>query len=450
MTRSIGAVGRPERASTFAYLGVDVDHVGRTLTCRYRSDGTEFSEVASFDESVDLGAPGVEAASVLYLLLAGLSYYKTGAARTVELGGLPAGPATRTLLAAAIRDGLGEFAYRNGLDLADVALHGGTPPARSARPVRSRGPLIPFGGGIDSIVTASMVARPSDGDGSDDVALFVVGPHDARFEAIERPARVAGLPIVRCARHLDAKVRAGSDAFFDGHVPVTSMVSALAIVAAIAQVRTGVVMSNERSASSPNLVVDGRPINHQWSKSLECEDLLRAALDEQLNGPPAYASALRDRSELWIAQRFAAMPEYLGAFMSCNRAFRQDPTRRTATWCGACDKCLFTNLVLAPFLDRATLEGVFAGAEPIGDAARVADLEVLVGLADNPKPFECVGDDEECAAALVAVAARTDRADQRHLAELAARCVVGRTLDALLEPCGRTNFREIDAAPDLL
>ena len=65
-------------------------------------------------------------------------------------------------------------------------------------------------------------------------------------------------------------------------------------------------MSNERSASSPNLVARGRGVNHQWSKSLACEDLLRDAVAERLEGGPDYYSALRDRSELWVASEFAA------------------------------------------------------------------------------------------------------------------------------------------------
>jgi UDP-N-acetyl-alpha-D-muramoyl-L-alanyl-L-glutamate epimerase len=436
---------RPARARTFAYGDVVTDPAAGTLTCHFRLDDRRFTEVATFDATVDLAAPGVGPLATLYHLLAGLSYYKAGAARVVELGCLEVGAATKALLEAAIADGLGEFALRNDLDLSDVALRGGAPVHRVWVPAAVAGPLVPFGGGIDSIVSAT-AARLEDG-----AALFVVGPREERFAAIERPAQQTGLPVVRCARAIDDAVRHPAvHGFFDGHVPVTAMVSALALVAAAGQRRSAVIMSNERSASSPTVIVGGRAVNHQWSKSLACEELVRAALAERLDGGPSYSSALRDRSELWIAAEFARHGEYLDTFMSCNRAFRHDVATRATTWCGECDKCLFTNLVLAPFVARTRLESIFGGREPLGDPHRTGDLEVLCGLVDAPKPFECVGDADECATALVATAARADRADQRHLAALAARCVGARPLDELLDPTGPSHATTRHAARGLL
>jgi hypothetical protein len=431
------------RARVFTYGDYEVDAGARRLTCHYRSDDVEFIEVASFDETVDLSGTAASGVAILYHLVAGLSYYKAGAARVVDLGEWASAP-NGALVARAIRDGLGEFAYRNDLDLADVEV-GDEAAARpiSAGHVLDRGPLIPFGGGIDSIVTAA--------DAPDDAALFVVGPAEQRFDAIERPAVLTGLPVVRCSRRLDDKIIASrKHGWFDGHVPVTAMVSALAVVAAISQGRNAVVMSNERSSSSPNLVVDGREVNHQWSKSWAFEQALRAWLAGTTDTGLAYYSALRDRSELWVAREFASHPEYFDTFMSCNRAFRQDPAARATTWCGECDKCLFIDLVLAPFVDRSRLELLFAGSEPLGDPRRADELEVLAGLAANPKPFECVGDTDECATALVATAARADRADQGHLVGLAGRLGHARPLEALLAPEGPTNAPERDATRHLV
>jgi len=47
------------------------------------------------------------------------------------------------------------------------------------------------------------------------------------------------------------------------------MVTLLASVAALASGRGGVVMSNEHSASAPNLRWHDHDVNHQWSKSWE-------------------------------------------------------------------------------------------------------------------------------------------------------------------------------------
>jgi hypothetical protein len=434
-------VTRPARARTFTYVDVDVDPGRRSITCAYTSDGDAFVETATFGDGVDLAAAGVDRLAELYFVLAGLSYYKTGAAESVEAPRLALGTRGRALLAASITGGLAEFAHRNGLDLDDVALPDPGTPRRTLAEQSTHGPLIPFGGGIDSIVTVE-TTRGADAE------LFVVEPSTGSFAAIERPAARTGLAMVRCTRALDPSLGHPRAEWFNGHVPVTAIVSALALVAAVGTGHDAVLMSNERSASSPSLI-DGRLVNHQWSKSLECELLLRAAVAERLDRGPDYRSELRERSELWVAREFSTHPSYLDDFMSCNRAFRQEVTDRATTWCGQCDKCLFTDLVLAPFVDRAALEGVFSGSEPLADPTRIGELEVLVGLIEHPKPFECVGDVDECGAALVATAARPDRADQPHLAALAARCTAP-PIEALLKLGTDADAEGRHATPDLL
>lgn len=425
------------RPAAFRYVGVEVDAAARTITCDYEVQGARFTERATFDEDVDLAAPGVEAAATLYFLTAGLSYYKTTAAPAVEVAPR-LGEATRSLLAALLDEGLGEFRHRNGLH-GDVALPGASVVTAQPASRSTRGALIPFGGGIDSLVT---VARIHD----DDAVLFEVHPAAGRFAAIGRAAVPTGRRLVRCSRALDRRLLDGNPAWYHGHVPVTMIVSSLAVITALGLGRSEVLMSNERSASAPTLVDAGRAINHQWAKSLAAERLFAAALAELVDGGPHYRSVLRDRSELWIAREFSTHPEFFSSFLSCNRAFRQDPAARATTWCGECDKCLFTDLVLAPFLARTTLEEIFGGHEPIADAARIEELEVLAGLGSTPRPWECVGDADECAAALVAAAARADRADQPHLAALAARCAappLATFLDA-------TDEEAVRAAPDRL
>ena len=131
------------------------------------------------------------------------------------------------------------------------------------------------------------------------------------------------------------------------------------------------------------------------------------------------ASALRDASELLVAQRFAQLSDYHAVFRSCNRAFTQEPSARAANWCGECDKCLFIALVLSPFVARADLAAIL-GAEPLVDPARDAQLRTLVGLGELHKPFECVGDPDESAAALVRTATLPDWRAEPRLRELAA------------------------------
>ena len=115
---------------------------------------------------------------------------------------------------------------------------------------------------------------------------------------------MTSLPIIRrVVRSIRSLERRPS--FFHGHVPVTAMVTLLAAVAAVASGRGGVVMSNEHSASAPNLRRGTLDVNHQWSKSLSAERLIAEAIDERVGGELVVASFLRDRSEIWVAEAFS-------------------------------------------------------------------------------------------------------------------------------------------------
>jgi hypothetical protein len=144
-------------------------------------------------------------------------------------------------------------------------------------------------------------------------------------------------------------------------------------------------------------------VNHQWSKSEQFERAFR----EVLTGLPDYFSALRDRTELWVGERFAELGEYHSSFRSCNRAFHLEKSRRLDHWCGECDKCCFIDLILAPFISAAELRQVFDGREPLDNSELRPKFEALLG--SGTKPFECVGEVNECRAAAVLAARRPDR-----------------------------------------
>ena len=436
----------------FRYDGFAVDPASGTVTCRYSTATHAFAERFTFGPDRDWNGPAVEAAVRLLFLLAGVSYYKTTAAPTVDLGDHPTTPAERAFLGAYFAHGLGEFAYRNGFDLGGLRIVG--PDAPTARPGTYEAapdrPLIPFGGGIDSIVTVDAVTA-----GQPDAALCIVHPPGDCFEAIEDAAAVSGLPVVRVGRALDPLVkRSGELGFLNGHVPVTAIVTAAATVAAVLERRDAVVLSNESSASVPTLVVDGRAVNHQWSKGDEFERAFQERVDDAIGPGLAVFSYLRPRSELWVAEQFARLPEYHGAFRSCNRAFHQDPARRLDHWCGTCDKCCFIDLVLAPFMDRSELSAVFGGREPLQNRDTEERFRTLLDL-QGARPFECVGDVDECRAAALSAAQRADRAGDELLGRLrdevtrvAPAAPVG--MAALLAPRGGHHIPERYAPADLL
>jgi UDP-N-acetyl-alpha-D-muramoyl-L-alanyl-L-glutamate epimerase len=285
-------------------------------------------------------------------------------------------------------------------------------------------------------------------DRTSDIALFVVSRPGDRFAAIERPAAVSGLPVIRAEREIDPQLlRSRELGFLNGHVPVTGIISAIAVLAAVLDGRDAVVMSNEWSASAPTLEHNGRPVNHQWSKSAAFEASFRELLQAGPAGLPDYFSELRDRTELWVADRFAQLTQYHRTFRSCNRAFHIDVSKRLDHWCGQCDKCCFIDLILAPFLPAEQLRAVFAadggGAEPLDNPELKPKFQTLLG--SGTKPFECVGEVNECRAAVALAARRPDRAGTALLRELAAE-VSGRPdapteaeIEAMRHPVG-TSF----------
>jgi UDP-N-acetyl-alpha-D-muramoyl-L-alanyl-L-glutamate epimerase len=407
----------------FRYEGWAADPELGTLTCGYSLDGREFTERVTLAPGPRWHTEAARAAARLVFLLAGVSYYKTEAPPVIDLGRTALTEAELAFLREFYLQGLGEFAYRNTLDLtplriearqADAPQHPGAADQRpgAAEPSAPGRALVPFGGGIDSIVVVERVRRLAD------AALFVVSRPADRFAAIEEPAAVTGLPVLRAEREIDPQLlRSAELGFLNGHVPVTGILSAIAVLAAVLENRDAVVMSNEWSASIPTLQDQGRPVNHQYSKSTDFERAFRGVLAG--NALPDYFSWLRDRTELWVGREFAALPAYHGSFRSCNKAFYTERTRRLDHWCGECDKCCFIDLILAPFMPAEALRRIFQQTgEPLNDPGLAAKFRALLGA--GAKPFECVGEVSECRAAILLAARRDDRAGCGLLQELAA------------------------------
>jgi hypothetical protein len=417
----------------FRYQDWTIDAERGVLTCGYSLDGREFTERVTLAPSPRWPSDAARAAARLVFLLAGVSYYKTAAPPVIDLGQTALTDAELALLREFYLQGLGEFAYVNALDLTPLRIEARRADARTPdqrEPTTRQRALVPFGGGIDSIVVVERVRRLAD------VALFVVSRPADRFAAIEEPAAVTGLPVVRAEREIDPQLlRSAELGFLNGHVPVTGILSAIAVLAAVLEDRDAVVMSSEWSASSPTLRYQGRPVNHQYSKSADFEAAFRAVLA----GRPEYFSWLRNRTELWVGREFAGLPAYHGSFRSCNKAFYTDPARRLDHWCGQCDKCCFIDLILAPFMPATALKTIFKqSGEPLDDPDLAGKFRALLGA--GAKPFECVGEVNECRAAVLLAARRDDRAGTRLLQELAAEVAswpdAPSDADAMLAPAG--------------
>jgi hypothetical protein len=438
------------RADRFRYEGVAIDPGTGAVRCAYATGGHTFTETFCFGPSHRWSDPAVLAAVRLLHLMAGVSYYKTTAAPQIDLGPTATTPDERAILARYYQGGLAEFAYRNRLDLDQLTVSGpdgAGPDGAGYDPVPSR-PLIPFGGGIDSIVTVESLRADHP-----DATLCIVHPPGQRFAAIENAAAVSGLPVRRVERAIDPLVRRSAElGFLNGHVPITAVITAAAVVAAVLDGHDAVVLSNEWSASVPTVFNGDRPVNHQWSKGDQFEQDFARLVESALGPGLSVFSYLRPRSELWVASRFATMSAYHGVFRSCNRAFHQDPAERLDHWCGRCDKCCFIDLILSPFMTADALADVFGGHEPLLEPNNLDHLRTLVGLEPNAKPFECVGDVGECRAALALAAARPDRAGAELLQGLHQELALTDPVDptTLMAPMGPHYIPERYAPRDLL
>jgi UDP-N-acetyl-alpha-D-muramoyl-L-alanyl-L-glutamate epimerase len=371
----------PARFQTFRFTGRRFQD--RTAVLEYAlDDELRFVERIRFP-----GADGEPSEALLELLhlVAGVSYYKVAAPPSIEHAGSPLARALYT-------DGLAEFGYLNGIDLRRrVRFEGAESAAALAEPLSlPRRTAVPIGGGKDSIVTLEALRAA----GEPLVAFSVGDP-----EPIRRTVEVADVDHIVVERELSPNLsELNAAGALNGHVPITAVVSAIACFAAPLYGFDAIAMSNERSASEGNLVWNGTEVNHQWSKGIEFERLFRDELARRAPGLDWF-SFLRPWSELAIARAFARLDGYDDAFTSCNSVFRRDPERRGAGWCGDCPKCRFVFLVLAPWMEPDRLERIFGGRNLLDDPAQAEGFAELTGAAAH-KPFECVGEEAESAAAM--------------------------------------------------
>jgi hypothetical protein len=346
-------------------------------------------------------------------LVAGVSYYKTCVPRSMDTGDHSVDPPLAEFLTGLYTQGLAEFAWQNMLDIhARVKFQvNGSGPGETLDLDLPERALVAMGGGKDSLVSLETMRA---------AGLEIQPVCVGISELIADTVRSAGLPLIAIERTLSPVLAKMNEAgALNGHVPVTAINSAILVCAAILYGYRWVVFSNESSASEATLSDEqGRPVNHQYSKSLEFERALRSQIAARISPGIEYFSLLRPLNELAIAQRFAGMTQYHEVFSSCNRNFHLDGSRIPGRWCGQCPKCRFTALALAPHLAPDRLQAIM-GVDMLGQPGQEEGFRALCRLGVE-KPFECVGGVNESRAAMVALGGRPEWASKQVVRELAA------------------------------
>ena len=390
------------RAFRFVRCAFDA-HTGVAQLAYAFDDGPELVETISLPGAPfaldEARAAAAQRALRLLHLVAGVSYYKAAVPGQIRIEGEPIDAATATLLATVYINGLGEFAYRNGLDLRDRIRfpHSGEAPPAPTLGLREHA-LVAIGGGKDSLVSIEALRA----SGVSQTVTWIGGS-----QLIAACAAQTGLPTLNIGRQLAPQLfdynRQGA---WNGHIPVTAVNSAILAFAAVVLGVDQVVFSNEHSASYGSLISGTGEVNHQWSKGWAFESAFGEHLRSHVAADLKYYSLLRPLSELAVARQFARSDRYDAHFSSCNRNFHILGDRPTSRWCGVCPKCHFVFLALAPFMPKPRLVGI-VGRNLLDDAAQQGGFDALLEYGDH-KPFECVGEGRESRAAMAALAHRPE------------------------------------------
>lgn len=270
------------------------------------------------------------------------------------------------------------------------------PPAPAAAIAGGDVELLAFGGGgKDSLVAAKLLERAGLPFASLGYAHSIYGAAAPQHALLDRVG--AATARVRAHRQwviddlLDAPVaqlrpELGARYILAAETPA-SVFAALPL--AMAWGYRGLVVAHERSANAPNLVWDGEPVNHQWGKGWEAEQLLDAYVGRALLADVRYFSVLQPVHDEVIFELLARDAALAPRTHSCNVA---------KPWCGRCAKCAYVWLQMAAHLPRDVVDETF-GRDLGEDPANAPHFRALLGLAAH-SPFECVGSTPEARVAL--------------------------------------------------
>lgn len=380
---------------TFIFSSYDFNADSKKATFRYSFDNEfVFEESFVFDfEFIDYDAPALDRAMQNLFFMAGISYYKMYPSDSIAINQGQLDQQDATFFAEVYQKGLGEFFYVNDLSPNTVVPFEQNTIEQTQKDLSDKEPsgqLIGIGGGKDSLLTAEYLRELPD------TKTWSLG----HKQQLQKLVEAIGLPHFYVHRTLDPSIQKHNDqGARNGHIPISAVIAMCGTVVAILSGKSDVVTSNEYSANEPTLTYRGTPINHQYSKSQDFEELYQDLLRRQFAGPLNFYSFLRPMSELFIVEKFIAeglFDKYAGSFSSCNRAFRQNSN--ALSWCGECPKCAFSYLAFSAFIDNDKLRQLF-DRDLLSDERLHKTYEQLLGIHGD-KPLECVGEVKESQSAL--------------------------------------------------
>ena len=393
----------------FEFLGYDFDQNLLRATFRYRggtrNNPLNFTEIVEFStrapktaENAKIDQRALDRALAFAFIAIGTSYYKTFPTIKVKL------PTSFNVLPADFynsiyQDGLSQFAFENNLTRADLA-HFPYPDIligpKTPESYSGSGKLVLQSGGKDSLLTASLLNKSAEPW----TAVYISSSDN--YPQVLDELGADNLQVIKRKIDHDGLTKAEKLGGLNGHVPVTYINIALALIQAILNGQNEVITSIGHEGAEPHAIIKSKnnepdlPVNHQWSKTAEAEKLLQDYVEYYIAKEIKVHSLIRKYSELKVAEMFVqnCWDKFGHKFSSCNVAnYGQGTDNSALKWCGHCAKCANSYLLFAPFLEPTELNSLFPDNKSLFSVPELTnDFKGLLGIDGAMKPFECVGE----------------------------------------------------------
>ena len=384
---------RSTYTATFVYQGID-NIIFTEKIFFAPKPGTNTSSFNLLDD------PGLtqllDQAMFLAFILIGTSYYKAHPTKNIRLD-RPLDDFQARFFSTVFQEGLSQYAFENRLTRDKLATFKPTPGFQNKPAVeyRGQGVLALQSGGKDSLLVAELLNEHNINfvpwyisSSSDRSHPNVIDHLDDGFN--HQKASV----VYRQIDHFHLQQTGG----LNGHVPVTFIVESLALIQAILNNQNVILTSIGREGEEPHAMIGDLPVNHQWSKTWQAEQLMTEYIKRYLSPDLHLGSPIRHLSELRIADLFVqkCWQKYGYSFSSCNEAnYKQNNQNSTLKWCGHCAKCANSYLLFCPFIPPQFLQSLFGDKDLFLDQNLIQIFKGLLGVGGEMKPFECVGSVEE-------------------------------------------------------
>lgn len=365
----------------------------------YKVDEFEFIEEINFNPNsvkirnlTDKEKKALDLSFAYLHIVTGISYYKLFVPEIIKIETIELNKEQKEFFDSLYFNGLGEFAFKNNIDLRGKI---NFPYKKNKKNVAENIKLnndfiIPIGGGKDSVLTLEIVKL------FENKKLYTFSVNTAK--PIQECCDITdcdNITVIRKISPVLLEINKDLEKYkaYNGHIPITSIISFISVCTGILYNCNTTIISNEKSANVGNVMHNGVMVNHQWSKSFEAEIMINNFIRKYIIKDFNYFSLLRPIHEIHIAKLFSKIKKYNKVFASCNKNFKIIKDQEPKRWCCKCDKCRFVFLILAPFIKKEELIEIF-GTNLLNDENQYEGYKELAGLSGY-KPFECVGEISE-------------------------------------------------------